>query len=178
MIAFIALALALRARGARRSELGAWVGTGLLLPFYGAETFGLHAIGTHATISGADDLWQLADGVRNQPVALACFALGLLALAAVGVGVAVSSWRSGAVTRIAAIIVAAGLVTYLPQYFLPETGRVIHGVALGIGLLLLAAAPARAARTPSPAPEAIPRPIGPEVGENGPNRTVERTNHG
>lgn len=140
MLAFIALALGLRAARRPRLELGAWLGAALVLPFYGAEAFGLHAIGNAVVAAG--DVHRLAEteAIRADPIALAGFALGLLFIAAVGLGFVVSAKGAGTLlTRIAVTVAGVGLVTYLPQFFLPAAGRIAHGVVLG-GVLLVCAA--------------------------------------
>src|SRR5919204_2178295 len=43
-----------------------WMGAGLLLPFYGAEVFGLHAIGQAALARSDPSLVTLADAVRGE----------------------------------------------------------------------------------------------------------------
>ncbi len=63
----------------------------LVLPYYGAETFGLHAIGA-AAVDGDLATLELADEVRNHPAAMTLFGLGLLLLA-VGAVAAALAWR-------------------------------------------------------------------------------------
>jgi hypothetical protein len=43
-----------------------WIGVGLTLPYYGAETFGLHAIGQEALRQNSPELLSLANSVRWQ----------------------------------------------------------------------------------------------------------------
>jgi hypothetical protein len=106
-----------------------WAGAGLTLPYYGAEDFGLHA----AANTGGTDLLAVAEATRYNPVAIATFAAGLLALAvgAVLVGLAVR--------RPSAWVFAAGFVLYLPQFFTPAPVRIAHGVLMLVGLVWLAA---------------------------------------
>ena len=62
----------------------------LVLPYYGAETFGLHAIGR----AGLTDpsVMPLVDEVRDHPAAITTFGIGLLLLAVSGVAVAIA-WQ-------------------------------------------------------------------------------------
>ena len=64
--------------------------------------------------------------------------MGLLLLAAGGVALAVTLWRHSA--RAAAVLLGAGLALYLPQFWFPPAGRVLHGLVLAAGLVLLAPA--------------------------------------
>lgn len=116
----------------------AWFGTGLVLPYFGAEIFGIHAVARDALTTGALDFLPTIDAIRTQPVAMTLFGLGLLAVAASGVLMAVATWRGGLVPRWIGIPLAAGLVLYLPQFFLAPAGRVAHGVLLAAGCGLVA----------------------------------------
>lgn len=130
------------ARAARTLSLAAAV---LTLPYYGAETFGLHAIGRAAT-AGDPGVLRLVAMVRDQPAAVTMFGLGLLALSAGGVLVAIA-WTTWARAHHAGHLALGawplGLaVALLPvQYFLPPAGRMLFGVgyAAAAAVLLLAA---------------------------------------
>ncbi|WP_181780647.1 hypothetical protein [Pseudonocardia pini] len=101
-----------------------WVGAALVLPYYGAEAFALHAL------AGRPDLAAAADAIRYGPVAMVTFGAGLLALAVAAVLVAVrQGWRAAPF--------AAAMVLFLPQFFAGPELRIAHGVLLGIGCLLL-----------------------------------------
>jgi hypothetical protein len=154
MLGFGLLALALpaatrlisagRERLSSTGALLAAVGTGLVLPYYGAEAFGLHAIASQALASGDVSQMRLLDTVRYQPVAIASFGIGLVLLAAAGVTLAMSLWSTPAAharraLRLGAVLLAAGLVTFLPQFFAPAPLRMAHGVVLAIGCILVAA---------------------------------------
>lgn len=117
-----------------------WVGVGLTLPYYGAEDFGLHGAATKGT-----DLLAVAEAVRYNPVAITCFAAGLLTLAVGAVLTAVAIWRSGTVDRYSGLAFAAGFVLFLPQFFTPAPVRIAHGVLMLVGLVWLAIA----TRTPA-----------------------------
>jgi hypothetical protein len=125
--------------------IGALLGVALILPYYGAEAFGLHAIGAAAAKYGAANLSEIADAVRYQPVALILFGAGWIVLAAAGIGWARVLWERGA--RMGAALIGAGMVLYLPQFFLPPWLRIAHGVLLGAGLAVVAVAIIKA-RTP------------------------------
>ncbi len=114
----------------------------LVLPYYGAEAYGLHAIGRRVLETG--DAAMLAQGVgaadlfRYQPVAMTLFGLGWLAFAATAVRLLTLLRGAGGATRVGLVLTALGLLTYLPQFFAPPAGRIAHGVLLAIGLVILA----------------------------------------
>lgn len=129
---------------ARVGRFAGLAGAVLVLPYYGAETFGLHAVGNHA-LTGDSALdasaldpgarerttLELTDAIRNQPAALTMFALGLLLIAIAAVCV-------GRVLGRPAWPLAAAMVLFLPQFFLPPVGRMAFGVAtLGAAAILL-----------------------------------------
>lgn len=151
--AFILLSLgALAVRDAHRGRPGGGAaslglvflgaGTGLTLLYFGAETFALHALATASDAAPE----ALFDAVRDGAAQLTVFALGLLLLAAGGILLAVAIWRGGVLPRTSALLLAAMIALYLPQFFLPAPGRIVHGVLLGIGALWLAIALWRSAR--------------------------------
>jgi hypothetical protein len=123
-----------RAAGA---ALGIWTaGAALVLPYYGAETFALHALGG---LSGTGiDVPALAEAVRMGPVQVVAFAAGLLLLAAGAVLAAVAVVRAGLAPAWRAALWAAGFALYLPQFFLSPEVRIAHGVLVGVGCVLLA----------------------------------------
>ena len=124
-----------------------WIGVGLLLPFYGAEVFGLHAIGEEALMENNGALVSLAASVRGEPgIWFLLLGLGLL-----GVGVvvfAVAMWRSGIFLRWIGIPLAAGFALYIPQYLAPQWLRVAHGLLITASCILIAWNLARAPGTP------------------------------
>ncbi|RXR26798.1 hypothetical protein EQW78_08230 [Oerskovia turbata] len=115
-----------------------WLGAGLVLPYFGAEVFGVHAIARNAVTTGSLDFLTTIDAVRMQPVAMTLFGLGLLAVGASGLLAAVAVWRGGLVPRWPGIPLATGMVLYLPQFFTPPAGRIAHGVLLAVGCWLVA----------------------------------------
>lgn len=100
------------------------VGVVLVLPYYGAETFALHAIGRRALATDPSIL-ELGAEIRDGGVALTMFLGGLLALAAAGVlvGLAWQRTRGWAAWPLAVLVAAI-----LPQFFLPAHGRMAFGV--------------------------------------------------
>ena len=127
-------------RGARTGAVLTSLGAGLLLPYFGAETFGLNAIVRAAADGASLDVVALADGVRLGAAAVTTFGLGLLAVAVGGVMAAVAISRSGELPRHAGTLFAVGIALYLPQFLTPPWLRIAHGLLLGLGLLVLAAA--------------------------------------
>ncbi|MEV0731626.1 hypothetical protein [Polymorphospora sp. NPDC050346] len=115
-----------------------WVGAGLTLPYYGAEDFGLHAVGRAAADGQPVDVLALAEAVRFGPVAVTTFGIGLVALGFAAVLAAVAIWRSGLVPRSSGLLFAAGFVLFLPQFFTAPAIRIGHGVLLGVGCLWIA----------------------------------------
>lgn len=162
VLAFAALPLGLSRLGRRLAPQGSraadslgplsYLALVLLLPYYGAETFGLHAIGVYAS-PGDPALLTVVDRVRYQPVAVTLFGLGLLTLAVVGVLLAITTWSHGAALRAAGLVAGVGLALYLPQFFGTPTIRIAHGVLLGLGCLAIGFA-ARSAATAAALPAA------------------------
>ncbi|MET4612185.1 hypothetical protein ABIC28_003177 [Rhodococcus sp. PvR044] len=157
MIGFLLLGLAVQAlreilRGTEGDRAGiaatvlTWVGVGLILPYYGAEDFGLHAIGGRAVADGTPELLDLVDGVRGGGTQLTMFTIGLLLVAAGAVTAAVGIWRSGALARWSGVPLAVGFALFIPQFFGSPWMRVAHGVLVAAGALWLAAELLRARR--------------------------------
>ncbi|MDV8024398.1 hypothetical protein [Rhodococcus sp. IEGM 1330] len=134
MLGFIALGLTVLYTG-RRSDLAVvttWIGVGLVLPYYGAETFALHALGVDAAQNANPGLIDLADPIRYSLVQSVMFGLGLVLIA---VGLATFALRN----RYAAVL-AAGFVLFLPQFYTPPAVRIAHGVLIAVGAILAARA--------------------------------------
>lgn len=152
MVGFVALPLvplavhaALRddptAAGPARAAIAAiWIGAGLTLPYYGAETFGLHALGSSVAAGDRIDLLALADAVRYDPVAVTTFGVGLIAVAVGAVLTALAVWRSTVLPRLAAVPFAVAFALFLPQFFTPAPIRIAHGVLVAVGCLSLSIA--------------------------------------
>lgn len=139
MAGIVALAVTLAAtallRPGRASRTAAWaatLGAVLALPYYGAESFGLHAIAAEAVQRHDASLLDLFDAVRYSGPAIATFAPGLMLICAAGL---IVIWQS---LRAKRGVVWGLLVATMPwQFFLPPTGRMIHGVAMLVACLAL-----------------------------------------
>ncbi|WP_052337082.1 hypothetical protein [Nocardioides alkalitolerans] len=114
------------------------VGAVLVLPYYGAEAYGLHALGRGMLASGDGSAAGAADLFRYEPVAMTLFAAGWAAMAAAGVRLLRLAGSGIDGQRIGLVLVGLGLVTYLPQFFGTPGLRVAHGAVVGVGLALLA----------------------------------------
>lgn len=145
----------------------ALAGAALVLPYYGAETFALHAIGIRAQTQ--PDVVPLVAEVRDDPVAMTLFGIGLITLAAAGVGAALrrrrARTRDGHRDRTAGahLPLAVMAALFLPQFFLPPAGRIAYGLAFAAAAAYAAyalmaspdrpTAPGRpAGRAPAPSP--------------------------
>ncbi len=125
-------------RAGRVAAGAAWLGTALVLPYYGAETFGLRVVAQRALDTGDASLLGLAEDFRMGAVPVTMFGTGLLLLAAAGVALVVATWPARGTRRLAGALAGTGLALYLPQFFAPPVVRVAHGVLLAVGLVLLA----------------------------------------
>jgi hypothetical protein len=162
MIGFVALALAFRAAAwstpwrwsgqpVRRAETRMWLAVALLLPYYGAEAYGLNELGRYAVDAGDASVLEIADAFRYAPFEVGSFSLGLLLLVLVGGRLAHGLWHAGRLARTGGLLAGLGLATYLPQFFGTPGLRVAHGVVLGAGLLLVAVATRRGGARPAAA---------------------------
>ncbi len=114
-----------------------WIGVGLTLPYYGAEVFGLHAIGQEAVRQHSSALLALADAVRFGP-GLIVFVVGLGLLAVGTILVAIAVWQSGTLSRWSGLPLALGFVLYLPQFLGTQPIRVAHGLLVALGCIWIA----------------------------------------
>ncbi|RIV38407.1 hypothetical protein D2L64_12735 [Micromonospora radicis] len=154
-LGLLALAQRVADTGSGRTAVAAFVtstvGAGLVLPYYGAEAFGLHAIARQAAADPRIDLLALADQVRYDPIAVTTFGAGLLALGAGATLAPVALWRGlrrpggggggggdNLPSRLSGVPFALGFLLFLPQFSTPAAVRIGHGVLLGAGLLWLA----------------------------------------
>ncbi|MEO3801895.1 hypothetical protein [Nonomuraea sp. B1E8] len=147
MIGFVLLGLAvlglhqvLGDRLSLRAAAATWAGAGLTLPYYGAETFGLHVIARRSLRDQAPALTELAAEFRFGAVPVTMFAAGLVLLAAGTVMAAVSVWRSGTLPKWSGTVPALGFVLFIPQFFGPYPLRIAHGALIMAGALWFAAA--------------------------------------
>ena len=124
-----------------------YIGSGLTISYYGAEVYGLKAIGQRAIADRDASLTDVGNDFRLDPTAMTVFAIGLLLIAIAAVLAAVAVWRSGSLPRWSAVPLAALLVTMLPQYFLPHGLRIVWGVLVAAAALWLASALWRVARS-------------------------------
>lgn len=125
---------------ARTARWTGLAGAVLVLPYYGAETFGLHALG-RAAVAGDPAVLALVPEVRDQPAATATFGLGLLLLAVSGTLVALAWQRSSGSAAAWPLGVLLALV--LPQFYLPPAGRMAFGVLYAVAAAVLVVALAR-----------------------------------
>ena len=135
----LALAVAVEEPGRRAvaGQILTAIGSGLLLVVIGGETFGLPAAAQAYAAGESADLVALVERVRN-PALFATLLLGLVILAAGGITLATAIWRSGLLPRAAGVLLAIGLVLWMP--LLPQVPRVIDGLFIGVGSCWLAAA--------------------------------------
>jgi hypothetical protein len=138
MIGFILIPLGLRGVVGERAVVVTWIGAGLTLPYYGAEAFGLHALGLRAISEQNPALLTMADGIRYNPAAIAMFALGLLSLAVGMVMAAVAIRRSGVLSRWSGVPLAVGFALFIPQFFGTPPLRMAHGALLAVGFAWVA----------------------------------------
>lgn len=115
-----------------------WIGVGLTLPYYGAETFALHAVGQEAVRqSNVDLLVTLTNSIRFGE-GIWFFGFGLLALAVGTILFAIAIWRSGIPARWNGIPLAVGFTLFIPQFFAPQPVRIGHGLLVMVGCWLMA----------------------------------------
>lgn len=133
-----------RSLTARIARFAGLLGTVLVLPYYGAETFALHVLGQRA-LEGDTAVLELVDLIRYQPVALTVFVLGLTLLGVAGVLVAVTWHRSGGRPAWAAWPLGLMVVAIAPQFYLPPTGRIAFGITYAVAAAILAVATLRGA---------------------------------
>ncbi len=122
MVAWILLSASAVAATRRVPALLMALGTMLVLPFYGAEAFGLHGLAT----TGGDIMAGQA-AIRGGVPQMVMFASGLVLLA-----VAVLA-ELGRDRRWPTAVMALGVASYLPQFFLVPQMRILHGLLLGAG---------------------------------------------
>ena len=143
------LAFVLLAQTAARMDLGRvapvtlGLGACLVLPYYGAEVFGVGAVGRRVVEGGDAGLLTVVDDIRFAGPAVALFAAGLLLLAVGGVAAGVALWSS---RRVLGVTLAVFFASYLPQFYLPPALRIVHGAVLGLAMVLLAVDRLRSAR--------------------------------
>lgn len=136
-----------RGGAARLAPITMAVGTVLVLPYFGAETFALHELG-RAALAGSDlDVVGLSEGIRMNLAAVALFALGLALIAAGGVCLAIVSTKMGAAAW-GAWPLSVLIALALPQFFMPPVGRTIYGLVFLVAGALYALAVAHLGPSP------------------------------
>ncbi len=124
-----------------------WIGVGFTLPYYGAETFGLHAIGQETIRRTDPTLISLAGSVRYGE-GIGFFGVGLILLAVGTILFAVSVWRSQSLSRWSGIPLAVAFSLFIPQFFTPQPVRVAHGLLIAVACAWLAWSMARSSEAP------------------------------
>jgi hypothetical protein len=114
------------------------VAVGLILPFYGGEAFGLHAIGREAMGRRDAGLLEMA-GVVRSGAGLAMFLGGSLLLVVAAIMATAAILRSGGRHRWSGIPLALGFALYIPQFFWTQPFRVAHGLLVAGGCIYMAA---------------------------------------
>ena len=114
-----------------------WLGVTLTIPYYGAEVFGLHAVGQRVVSQNTPALLEpLTHDIRWE-AGIYFILLGLLLLAVGAILVATVVWRSERFNRWSGVPLAAGLVLYIPQFTGPQSVRIAHGLLMLAGCALL-----------------------------------------
>ncbi|KAA1424879.1 hypothetical protein FE697_002940 [Mumia zhuanghuii] len=109
----------------------AWAGAAFAGLYFGAEIFGIHVLATETP--GGQALLDVVTTLREQPVAVTLFGVGLLLLAAAGVLAAVAIARSGRYPRASGVLLAVALVLVLPQFWGGPALRIGHGLLYAAG---------------------------------------------
>ncbi|MGW4124875.1 hypothetical protein [Nocardia sp. NPDC004711] len=115
-----------------------FIGSALSISYYGAEVYGLRAIGARAVADGDASLMTIGQDFRMSPIALTIFALGLILIAAAAILAAVAIWRSGTLRRWSGVPLATAMVLYFPHFLLPHTARIGWGALVAVGAVWIA----------------------------------------
>ncbi|MDO5661112.1 MAG: hypothetical protein Q4G40_00310 [Brachybacterium sp.] len=134
MLGWILLAAVVTIVGERGPSVLLLVGVASMLPFYGAETFGLHGLARYAAVIDDPSLVRAEALIRGDLLAQGLFALGMV-VAAIAVAVLALRLRRRRGVRWAAGAAAVLIALYLPQFFAPDALRIAHGVLLGMALI-------------------------------------------
>lgn len=116
-----------------------WLGAGMTILYYGAEIFGVHEMAARGVATNDITMLELVDGFRFHPAAITVFTAGLLLLGAGGILAAVAIVKSDAFASWTGWPLALGMALLLPQFFTPPAGRMVHGVLVAFGAILVAA---------------------------------------
>jgi hypothetical protein len=121
-----------------KALLWTWIGVGFTLPYYGAETFGLHELGKEALRRNNTDLLvTLTNAIRFGEGAI-FFGIGLVAIAVGTILFAIAVWHSGTVNKWGAVFLMVAFVLYLPQFYTSHLVRSGHGLLVLVGCWYLA----------------------------------------
>jgi hypothetical protein len=117
-----------------------WTGTGLTLPFFGAEAFGLYVIGDTAVNQQSTVILDMVNSVRSGP-GLLFILVGLLIIAVATIVLAIAVWKAGMLPMWGGVPLAVGFVVYIPQlqgapFFQPI--RIVIGIIIFTGCILMA----------------------------------------
>jgi hypothetical protein len=113
-----------------------WIGAGLVLPYFGAEAFGLQVIGQQALVLRRTDVAAVANTLRFGP-AIFPFGLGLILVAIGAILAAIAVWRSRDLPKWSAVLLAIGFALYIPQFLTTQPVRVAHGLLIAAGAIWL-----------------------------------------
>ena len=114
-----------------------WVGVALTLPYYGAEVFGLHAIGQMAVARSDASLLSIVHAVRWE-AGIGFILTGLLLLAVSTILVATALWRFGGLARWGSVLLAVGFALYIPQFSAASRSAWPRGCSITASCILLA----------------------------------------
>lgn len=124
----------------------AWIGAAGASLYYGAEIFGIRTFAEASVQRGDATLLDEVQVLRDQPIAVVLFGVGLLLVALAGVLAAIALFRARAPLAWTGVVFAAGLALVLPQFFFGAEVRIVHGVLFGVGCLAVASAVMRIGR--------------------------------
>jgi hypothetical protein len=113
-----------------------WIGAGLVLPYFGAEAFGLQVIGQQALVLRRTDVATVASTLRFG-LAIYPFGVGLILVAIGAILAGIAVWRSRDLPRWSGVLLAVGFALYIPQFLAPQPVRVAHGILIAAGAIWL-----------------------------------------
>jgi hypothetical protein len=123
-----------------------WIGAALVLPYFGAEAFGLQVIGQQALILRRTDVAAVANTLRFG-LAIYPFGVGLILVAIGAILAGIAVWRSRNLPRWSGVPLALGFALYIPQFFTPQPVRIGHGLLIAAGAIWLSIAMLRTSRS-------------------------------
>jgi hypothetical protein len=112
----------------------AWIGSGLTLPFFGAEAFALQVIGHTAFTQNSTHLLSLVNLIRFGP-GLLFIAAGLLMIAVAAIVLATAVWKSGILPKWSGLPLAVAFGVYIPQL---QGAPFFQPIRIAVGLLITA----------------------------------------